>query len=132
MEKVFMKNIVTLTLICLLASCIPDSVKKEVNDNMAIMQQAMADREFKHALSSIEMHKIRNGHYPDSLGELRFLSALDSSLFNFVTYKRMDSVYELNVNMEFPTFDEKQTLKIKLAYPPEFWNGLGCVQSNAK
>lgn len=100
--------------------------------SMRAVQQTMADMEFKKALAQIEMHKLRNGHYPDSLQQIRFLSAMDSTMYQYVSYMRIDSGYELNCIMQFPSFDDKGTVKINLHYPAEFWQGLGCVRSNAK
>jgi hypothetical protein len=95
-------------------------------------QFMLADWQFKKALAEIELHKLRNGSYPNSLSDLEFLTPMDSSMSNFVEYTRLDSVYELNLKMEFPSLDGKETKRANLQYPPAFWKGLGCVKSNAK
>ena len=98
------------------------------------MKQAtaiLADQEFKKAIAHIELHKLRNGEYPVTLRELKFLSATDSSLFNFVEYTRLDTGYELNMKkMEFPSVMGVESSPAQLKYPPEFWKGLGCIRSN--
>ncbi len=115
-----------------LNACIPTGMKKEMDASMSAAQQIMADMEFKKAISLIELHKLRSGQYPDSLQQIQFLSAMDSSMFTYVNYKRLDTAYELNCHMEFPSFDDKGTVRIKLHYPAEFWKGLGCIKSNAR
>jgi hypothetical protein len=128
-----MKTILkTLPLLLLLSACIPDNIKEQMNEGLSNANQMMADWEFKTAIAQIELHKVRNGNYPNSLSELKFLSAMDSSMFSYVDYTRLDSVYELNLNMEFPSFDGKKTKRVNLQYPPEFWKGLGCIKSNAR
>jgi hypothetical protein len=116
-----------------MSACIPDDVKEKMVEGMSSAQLMMADWEFKKALANIELHKLRNGSYPASLSELQFLSAMDSSMLKNVEYTRLDSVYELNLKMEFASLDTKEKKKpIILQYPAEFWKGLGCVKSNAK
>ncbi|MBO9703479.1 MAG: hypothetical protein J7604_24945 [Sporocytophaga sp.] len=127
-----MKNTLILTLICLVTACIPDNVKKEMSEGLSDAQQMVADMEFKKAIAQIELHRLRYGHYPDSLSELKFLSSMDSSMISNVDYTRLDSVYELNLKMESVSLDSKETTPIKLKYPAEFWAGLGCVKSNVK
>jgi hypothetical protein len=127
-----MRNTLILTLICLMTACIPDSVKEKMNEGLSNAQQMMADWEFKKAIAQIELHKLRNGHYPNSLSELKFLSAMDSSMIKNVDYTRLDSVYELNLKMEPVSLDGKEGKRIELKYPAEFWTGLGCVKSNVK
>jgi len=127
------KNILPLLLLILLtASCIPENLKQEMDKGMQLGQQMMADSEFKKALAYVELHKIRNGNYPNSLSELEYLSVMDSSIFQHVEYTRLDSGYELNVNFDIPSFASKEVTKLELKYPAEFWKGLGCVRSNTK
>lgn len=121
----------TLLMIFLLTGCVPDSMKEKINEELANAQEIMGDWEFKKAIAQIELHKLRNGHYPNSLSELQFLSAVDSTIFHRVEYTRLDSVYELNLVMKAASLggDEEE---IDLHYPAEFWKGLGCVKSNLK
>lgn len=118
--------------VLLMSACIPDNLKEKINEGMANTQQMLGDWEFKKAIAQIELHKLRNGNYPNSLSDLKFLSQMDSSMFSLVEYTRYDSVYELNLKMEFATLDGKEMKKVNLHYPPEFWKGLGCVRSNLK
>jgi len=128
-----MKKIIPLILIIsLTTACIPDNVREKINQGMQKSQQILADQEFKKAIANIELHKLRNGEYPESLSDLQFLSAMDSSIFSMVEYHKLDAGYELNTKMQFPNLDGKNAHEVKLHYPPEFWKGLGCVRSNAK
>jgi hypothetical protein len=127
-----MKYILTASFILLMTACIPDNIKEKINHEMGNAQVMMADWEFKKAISNIELHKLRNGHYPSSLSELKFVSPMDSSIFANVEYTRLDSVYELNLKMKFVSLDGKETGAIKLNYPTDFWQGLGCIRSNTK
>jgi hypothetical protein len=86
----------------------------------------------KKAIGNIELHKLRTGHYPNSLRELKFLSSQDSTMFAVVEYIRLDSVYELNLKLQFPSIGGGKQKTIALKYPPAFWKGLGCVRSNIK
>jgi len=88
-----------------MTACIPDKVKEKMNAGMSTAQQMMADWQFKNAIAQIELHKLRNGRYPNSLSELRFLSAMDSSMISNVDYTRLDSAYELNLKMKFVSLD---------------------------
>ena len=122
----------SLIVVALMLSCIPDNVKEKMNKQLEFAGQMMADMEFKKAIANIELYKLRNGNYPNSLSELQFLSAMDSSIFQNVEYTRLDTVYELNLNFKLPSFTDKTTEGVQLHYPPEFWKGLGCVKSNLK
>ena len=126
------KLMLPLILVAFLSSCIPDSVKEQMNEGMMVAQKMLADQELKKAIAYIELHKLRNGNYPNALSELKFLSAMDSSLFNSIEYTRLDSVYELNIKTEFASFGDEGKKEVQLNYPPEFWKGLGCVKSNVK
>ncbi len=98
---------------------------------MKASQKMFAEHEFKKALSHIELYKLRNGQYPSSLSELQFLTAMDSSIFNTVTYTKIDTAYELNLKFEMHSLDG-QAEAVRLTLPAEFWDGLGCVKSNVK
>lgn len=83
------------------------------------------DQHFKTTIALIELHRIRNGAYPERLKDLQFRGAWDAIAINSVEYKKLESGYELNVTrgwMGEPT----------LTYPKEFWNGLGVMKSNLK
>lgn len=81
------------------------------------------DQSFKTVISLIELHKTRFGHYPDSLGELKYTGDWDPIAINSVRYRRVGDGYELNIVRGWvgqPT----------LSYPPDFWHGLGLVSAN--
>jgi hypothetical protein len=83
------------------------------------------DQHFKTAISLIELHKTRVGSYPATLDELKFTGDWDAIAVGSVEYKRLAEGYELNVTrgwMAQPT----------LAYPPDFWQGLGLKKSNMR
>jgi hypothetical protein len=115
-----------------MTACIPDGMKGKMNTAMKQAQEMLADQEFKKAIAQIELHKLRNGNYPASLSELEFLTQIDSSFFSVVAYTRLDSGYELNLEMRSASFTNDTTGSVDLHYPPEFWKGLGCVKSNAR
>lgn len=128
-----MKNTLLLVGILALASCVPENFGKEMGNAVAKMQQMMADQEFKRAIAHIELHKIRNGHYPSTLDSLEFINPMDSPFLSHVEYLPMDSVYGLNLT--HPVVNMKKSSSqppMKANYPDKFWQGLGCVQSNMK
>lgn len=121
-----MKIRTVLLLLCL-TSCIP----KEAKDQMKKMQEMLADQNFKYAIAHIEVYKLRHGEYPPSLNQLEYLSQMDSGLYQFVQYTRLDTAYELDVHYDIVSPFEKTQSEGSLHYPAEFWKGLGCVKSNA-
>jgi len=120
--------------IFLFSSCIPDNVKKEIGKSMKEGEKLFADREFKNAIYNIEMYKLRNGVYPETLKDLEFLTNMDSSIFSSVEYIKLDTVYELNLKFVFPKPSLKGLIMdtVKIHYPERFWKGLGCTKSNTK
>lgn len=125
------KLVLPIILIGLTAACIPENLKNEMDTQVVKAQHMLADQEFKKAISHIELHKLRNGSYPNTLSELQFLTLMDSSIFSRVVYTRLDSGYELNFNFEVATLEGNKS-GAQLHYPVEFWEGLGCVKSNVK
>ena len=85
-----------------------------------------ADQHFKTTIALVELHKLRNGHYPASLEELQFAGDWDAIALGSVEYRLLDTGYELNVRRGWVGSPPA------LRYPPEFWNGLGLVRSNMK
>lgn len=83
------------------------------------------DQHFKTAISLIELHKVRTGAYPEKLSDLKFTGDWDAIAVNSVEYKPVPGGYELNVTRGWVGRPE-------LAYPKEFWQGLGLVKSNMK
>jgi hypothetical protein len=129
-----MKRILLLVItMALLSSCITDGVRKKMDEQMVLADKIFGDMHFKNAISQIEMHKLRNGSYPGSLSDLQFLAAMDSGMFQFVEYQKLDSGYELNFKENvFSSIIGEKRKPVNLEYPAEFWKGLGCVRSNAK
>jgi hypothetical protein len=109
----------TLTIILLLAfvssAC---DFRKEAD-------QKFGDQNFKTAIALIELHKVRYGHYPDSLKDVKFAGEWDQIGLNSVSYKRSGDGYELDLVRGWVG-------KPELRYPDEFWRGLGVVKSNMK
>jgi hypothetical protein len=83
------------------------------------------DQHLKTAISLVELHKTRYGKYPESLADLKFIGDWDKIALAAVEYKRSGSGYELNVLRGWAGAPNNQ-------YPPEFWQGLGVISSNAK
>lgn len=129
-----MKNyfLIAITSLTLISSCFPEKLKKEMDEGMRLGLEMLTDQDFKKAIGFVELHKLRSGVYPNSLNELKFMGQMDSSIFNFVSYSKLDSGYELNLKMKYSTFQGESDEVIRLKYPKEFWEGLGCVKSNLK
>jgi len=83
------------------------------------------DQNFKSAIALIELHNVRFGAYPESLGELRFLGDWDQLWMSAVEYTRVEDGYDLDLVRGWVGTPE-------LAYPPEFWQGLGIRRSNVR
>ncbi len=125
----------------ILSSCLSDelgrrmekSLKKNGGGVIGSMQRMLADQEFKRAIASIELHKIRNGEYPSTLDSLQFINPMDSSFLYNVQYTPMDSVYGLDLTMPGLGLKKRANLnRMRMHYPDQFWQGLGCVESNMK
>ena len=83
------------------------------------------DQHFKTVIALVELHKLRNGSYPEALQDLQFTGDWDAIALGSVSYKKLGNGYSLDVVRGWvgqPT----------LSYPPAFWKGLGLVQSNMK
>ncbi|SMC27928.1 hypothetical protein SAMN02745857_03034 [Andreprevotia lacus DSM 23236] len=81
------------------------------------------DQNFKTAIALIELHKVRYGHYPEQLSDIKYAGDWDGIGTSSVEYKRIGNGYELNITRGWvgaPT----------LSYPPDFWQGLGIVATN--
>lgn len=83
------------------------------------------DQHFKTAISLVELHKVRTGAYPQKLEDLTFTGDWDAIALSSVEYKPLPVGYELNVTRGWVG-------QPQLAYPKEFWQGLGLVKSNLK
>ena len=96
------------------------------NDQIEKAKETFGDQHFKTAIALIELHKIREGQYPDSLAALKYLGDWDKMIFNSVSYKKLDEGYGLDLTgalIKNPATFE---------YPDEFWKGLGLKKSNLK
>ena len=114
-----MKSVSILLIILTMSSCLPDGFKEQAN-------QQFGDQHFKTAISLIELHKIREGVYPESLDSLKYIGDWDGIIFTSVEYKKIDKGYELNLTNGWLGKPEE------LKYPKDFWKGLGLVKSNLK
>jgi hypothetical protein len=83
------------------------------------------DQHFKTAIALIELHKVRNGSYPETLKHLKFTGDWDAIALGSVDYKIIDAGYELNVTRGW-------VAQPSLTYPKEFWHGLGLKKSHFK
>jgi len=102
-----------------LSACFPDGFKEKAN-------QQFGDQHFKTAIALIELHKVREGEYPEVLDSLKYIGDWDNMIFNSVAYKRLDEGYQLDLTNGWMGKPED------LNYPDDFWNGLGLVKSNLK
>lgn len=108
-----------LLIFSILTSCMPEEFKKDAFEKFD-------DQHFKTAIALIELHHVREGNYPESLQQLKYIGDWDKMVFTSVEYKKLNSGYELNLVDRF-TGDF-----VDFSYPADFWNGLGLVKSNVK
>ena len=80
---------------------------------------------FVSAISIIELHKVRNGTYPETLSDLKFLGDWDGIWLSAVKYEKTKNGYNLFVERGWVG-------KPSLVFPVEFKNGLGLNKSNVK
>ena len=83
-------------------------------------------------LAILNCIKLRNGNYPASLKQIKYMSLMDSVLFDYVEYEKLDSGYALDLTSTAPSLSGERQQQIVLHYPEDFWNGLGCLRSNVK
>ena len=76
------------------------------------------DQHLKTAIALIELHKVRNGSYPNTLKELQFLGSWDKMALQSVKYEKVENGYTLVVIRGWVG-------KPELDYPDDFWKGLG-------
>ncbi len=81
------------------------------------------DQHFKSAISAIELHKIRNGSYPETLRDLEYLGEWDEIWMNAVKYEKVAGGYNLYVARGWISPPD-------LIYPEPFFRGLGLVETN--
>lgn len=83
------------------------------------------DQNFKSAIALIELHKVRFGVYPDRLNDLRFTGEWDQLWMSAVEYTKAGDGYDLDLVRGWVGAPD-------LAYPDEFWQGLGIRNSNVR
>jgi hypothetical protein len=83
------------------------------------------DQHFKTVIALVELHKVRTGNYPAKLEDIQFTGDWDAIAISSVEYKKLEVGYEVNVTRGL-------VAKPEIAYPKEFWQGLGLARSNLK
>jgi hypothetical protein len=83
------------------------------------------DQNFKSAIALIELHRVRFGSYPERLSDLKFTGQWDQIWMSAVKYTKLKDGYELDLVRGWVGTPD-------LAYPPEFWQGLGLRRSNVR
>src|SRR5258708_4554351 len=78
------------------------------------------DQHLKTAVALIELHKVRYGTYPKSLGEIRFTGGWDQGALVAVRYYPEPDGSKYCVEAVRGWIG-----KPSLEYPPEFWQGTG-------
>lgn len=91
----------------------------------AKLESQMMDQNFKSAVAFIELHKLRYGAYPDSLGALTFTAEFDQMWMTAVRYAKLADGYRLDLATLRPGSAEP-------TFPAEFWQGLGLRESNLR
>jgi ClpA/ClpB-like protein len=81
-----------------------------------------SDQRFKTAIALIELHRVRFGTFPTSLDDLQFIGYRDRTLLAGVRYEQLPDGYSLDIVGSAKPPD--------LAYPSDFWRGLGLRRSN--
>lgn len=115
-----LKYIFTVLLITtLISSCFPDDFKENAN-------KTFGDQHFKTAIALIELHKLREGEYPEKLKDLKYTGTWDNIIYRSVRYTKLENGYELDLIKGWSGKPDN------LKYPKQFWNGLGLVKSNLK
>lgn len=80
---------------------------------------------FVSAVSIIELHKLRNGVYPESLDDLEFLGDWDAIWLSAVRYERAGDGYNLYLERGWAG-------KPTLQFPAKFKKGLGIRDTNVE
>jgi hypothetical protein len=78
------------------------------------------DQHLKTAVALIELHKVRHGQYPASLGDLTFVGEWDRIALSSVSYHVNSAQTKYCVEVE-----RGWVGKPRLNVPPEFWQGTG-------
>jgi len=86
--------------------------------------QKFGDQHFKTAVALIELHKLREGSYPEALSDLKYMGDWDAMIYSSVKYTKLEEGYELDLVNGWVGAPEE------LEYPEDFWKGLGIRKSN--
>ncbi len=116
-----------LTLVLLTFFFTACNFKEKIGEMGEITNKQFGDQHFKTAISLIELHKIRFGHYPESLDSIKYAGDWDAIIKTSVKYQPVDSGYSLD--LVGGIMNKKPA---NLHYPDEFWKGLGLRKSNLK
>lgn len=81
------------------------------------------DQHLKTSVALIELHKVRYGHYPETLADLKFTGAWDPIATKSVSYRTNASRSRYCVEVERGWIG-----KPNLEMPAEFWQGTGYDQ----
>jgi hypothetical protein len=81
---------------------------------------AFGDQHLKTSVALIELHRVRHGAYPASLGDLTFVGEWDRIALGSVSYRVNDAHTRYCVTVE-----RGWVAKPRLNPPPEFWQGTG-------
>jgi len=87
------------------------------------VNEKFGQQNFVSAVSLIELHKTRNGVYPESLKDLKYLGDWDGIWLSAVRYEKVDKGYNLFVERGWVG-------KPHLEFPIGFKQGLGLQDSN--
>lgn len=93
--------------------------------HIAGIDEKFGKQNFVSAISIIELHKTRNGVYPETLKELQYLGDWDAIWLSAVRYEKVGDGYNLFVERGWAG-------KPELEFPVGFKQGLGLKDSNVK
>ena len=91
----------------------------------AANDEKFGKQNFVSAISLIELHKTRNGAYPNSLKDLQYLGDWDAIWLSAVRYEKVQGGYNLFVERGWVGEPD-------LKFPIGFKKGLGLKDSNVK
>ena len=105
--------LLSLGLFLLLSSCIMDQdfVNQSIN--------RFEDQAYKDAIALVELHKLRNGQYPEKISHIEFKGDWDMLNLENVKYQRKDNGYTIIV---------EGLLLDSVKYPEKFYQGLGIIR----
>ena len=109
------------SLLCLLGLVIAMAVVSFVREDPTEgIDQKFGDQHLKTAVALIELHRVRYGAYPETLGDLRYTGDWDTLALQSVEYTPNPGHTASNVEVE-----RGWTAKPEFEMPPGFWRGTG-------